>query len=84
MEIISLKMEKELLNEIDKKLTKYRYATRTEFLRDAIRDKLNELEKAEMLKHVDRIHGISKKKSSDKKLHPIREQVFNELEKEFK
>ena len=51
METITIKMEDKLLNEIDQKLEFHRYSTRTEFIRDAIREKLSELEKDEILKN---------------------------------
>ena len=62
METISLKMDEELLKEIDDNLQKYRYSTRTEFLRDAIRDKLTELEKKEAIRKITAMKGSLKGK----------------------
>ena len=45
MQAITIKMEDRLLEELDQKLEEHRYSTRTEFIRDAIREKLSELEK---------------------------------------
>lgn len=84
MESISLKLENELLNEIDRKLSKHRYSTRTEFIRDAIREKLSDLEKDELLKVVTELRGSSKRKTTDKQLHKAREKSFELLEKKFK
>jgi len=86
MEVISIKMEEQLLQEIDKKLAQHRYSTRTEFIRDAIRQKLSELEKEELLKHIARISGSSPRKTTDKQLHEAREKAFDALErgKKFK
>ena len=50
MESISLKLEPSILTEIDQSLQKHRYSTRTEFIRDAIREKLSDLERETMLK----------------------------------
>lgn len=47
METISLKLEKAFLAEIEKVMKKHNYTTKTEFIREAIRDKLKELEKRE-------------------------------------
>jgi len=82
MEIVSLKMEKELLQEIDSKLKNNRYATRTEFIRDAIRDKLNELEKEDVIRKLAALKGSLKGKvrMSDEK---AREAVFKEFAKKF-
>ena len=59
METISLKLEPNMLNEIDEKLTIHRYSTRTEFIRDAIRDKLADLEKASAMKNGAYLSGKS-------------------------
>jgi Arc/MetJ-type ribon-helix-helix transcriptional regulator len=64
METISLKMENSLLKEIDSKLKKHRYSTRTEFIRDAIRTKLSDLEKEEIIKKLEAFKGSLKPKSN--------------------
>jgi metal-responsive CopG/Arc/MetJ family transcriptional regulator len=43
MESISLKLEKEFLQNIEKAMKKHNYSTKTEFIREAIRDKIKEL-----------------------------------------
>ncbi len=47
MESISLKLEKAFLQDIEKVMKKHNYSTKTEFIREAIRDKIKELEKQE-------------------------------------
>lgn len=81
MELISLKLENELLSEIDQKLVKYRYGTRTEFIRDAIREKLSDLEKEGLLKELTKIKGFSKHKTTNEQLHKAREAAFELLGK---
>lgn len=83
MEMISLKLENRLLNEIDNKLNRYRYSTRTEFIRDAIREKLSELEKQELLKKITKLRGSSKRKTTDGQIHKAGEKAFEMLEKKF-
>lgn len=70
-----MKMDEAILAEIDSKLPKYRYSTRTEFIRDAIRAKLSELEKAELLAAVNKLYGVSKHKTTDEQLHAAREKL---------
>ena len=81
METVSLKMENKLLQDIDKTLSKNRYSTRTEFIRDAIRSKLTELEKKEIIKKLTEFKGSLKgrAKMSDEK---ARELAFKEIAKE--
>jgi len=62
MEVVSLKMEKELLDDIDKSLKKNRYSTRTEFIRDAIRRRLTEQEKEEAFRKLEENFGSMKGK----------------------
>lgn len=84
METITIKMEDNLLEEIDQKLENHRYSTRTEFIRDAIREKLSELEKEEVLKNLAQLRGSSKRRTSDDDLHKAGEKAFELLEKKFK
>lgn len=82
METISLKMESELLTEIDSKLKSNRYATRTEFIRDAIRDKLTSLEKQDAIKKLTNFKGSLKGKAkiSESKAQEL---AFKKLARKF-
>ena len=84
METVCIKMEEEILHEIDKKLTEHRYSTRTEFIRDAIREKLSDLEKEDVLRELKRLRGSSKRRTTDEQLHKAGERAFEMLEKKFK
>jgi len=44
MENICLRLDSSLSKQIDKDMKEFRYSTKTEFIREAIRSKLNELE----------------------------------------
>jgi len=83
MQAITVKMEDKLLEEIDQKLQGHRYSTRTEFIRDAIREKLSEIEKEELLKKLAHLRGSSKRRTSDEDLHKAGEKAFDLLEKKF-
>ncbi len=84
MQTISLKMEDGVLREIDRKLGQHRYSTRTEFIRDAIREKLSDLEKEDILKELSLLRGSSSHKTTDKQLHAAREKAFSILESKFR
>ena len=49
MENISLKLEKNFLRMIEKIMKKHNYMTKTEFIREAIRDKIKKLEERDVL-----------------------------------
>jgi metal-responsive CopG/Arc/MetJ family transcriptional regulator len=63
MKTISLKMDDGLLESVDCSLKKNRYSTRTEFIRDAIRSKLTQLEKDEAIRKLKEFKGSLKGKS---------------------
>lgn len=84
MEVISLKLDERMLKDIDGTLEKHRYSTRTEFIRDAIRGKLSDLEKEDLLKSVARMKGVSKRKTTNEQLHRAGEEAFSILEKRFR
>jgi len=84
METISIKLDDSFLTEIEKAMKKYNYATKTEFIREAIRDKMIDLEKTGVYLELSKMKGKAKRKVSDAELHKIREDVFKELEKNIK
>ena len=49
MENVSLKMEGNFLKAIESVMRKHNYMTKTEFIREAIRDKMRKLEEKEIL-----------------------------------
>ncbi|MDP3026722.1 MAG: ribbon-helix-helix domain-containing protein [Nanoarchaeota archaeon] len=84
MENISLRLETKFLKELENLIKKHNYMTKTEFIREAIRDKIIELEKQETLKKLDNLFGSSKHKTTDEQLHAAGEKAFEQLEKKFK
>ena len=49
MENVSLKLEKNFLQAIEKIMKKHNYMTKTEFIRESIRDKIRKLEEKEII-----------------------------------
>ncbi|MEK6889305.1 MAG: ribbon-helix-helix domain-containing protein [Nanoarchaeota archaeon] len=83
MDTISIRIDEETMNELAKLMRKNHFSTTTEFVREAIRDKMKELEKEEILKQVARLAGSSKRKTTDEMLHVAGEKVFKKLEEKF-
>jgi len=71
-----------MLHNIDNIIREHNFSTRTEFIRDAIREKLDELKRDEAIKQFLALKGKAKKVTTDKERRQIREQVFDELLKE--
>jgi len=84
MEPITVKFEDDFFREIEKFMKKHRYMTKAEFIREAIREKIKQLENEELLQRVDKLFGSSKHKTTDEQLHIAGEKAFKELEKKFK
>jgi Arc/MetJ-type ribon-helix-helix transcriptional regulator len=53
MENISLKMEKGFVQAIERVMKQHNYMTKTEFIRESIRDKMRKLEEKEILEDKD-------------------------------
>lgn len=84
MESISLKLENAFLKDIENIMKKHRYSTKTEFIREAIRDKIKDLEKEELILRAKSLYDASKRKTTDEHLHKAGEKAFRELEHELK
>ena len=59
MENISIKLERNFLDAIQKVMKKHNYMTKTEFIRESIRDKIRKLEEKEIINDKDLISQIT-------------------------
>lgn len=83
MDAVCIKMDKRLSKNMDTVMKEHNYSTKTEFIREAIRDKLTELEKEKMITHLKKLVGASKKKTTEDEYERVREEVMKELGKSF-
>jgi metal-responsive CopG/Arc/MetJ family transcriptional regulator len=67
MENISLKMEENFLKAIEKVMKRHNYMTKTEFIREAIRDKMRKLEEKEIIEDKEVFHKFLQVKKISKK-----------------
>jgi metal-responsive CopG/Arc/MetJ family transcriptional regulator len=81
METICIKIDKNLARDMEKFMKKKRYSTKTELIREAIRDKMSEYEKKEAVEWLRKLSGSSKKNTTDKQVHRVRERLAKEYEK---
>jgi Arc/MetJ-type ribon-helix-helix transcriptional regulator len=79
MQPISVKFEKEFLNDMEAMMKKHRYATKTEFIREAVRDKLEELSKEQLIAEFLKFRGKAKKKTTYAENKRTKEKVSKEL-----
>jgi len=67
MENISLKLEIGFLHAIEKVMKRHNYMTKTEFIRESIRDKIRRLEEKEILEDKDMMAQIRMSERNRKK-----------------
>ena len=79
METVSIKIEDGFARELEKAMKRHRYVTKTEFIREAMRDKMNALEKLEAIERLELIRGTSKTKTTDEQRHRAGEEAFEEI-----
>jgi metal-responsive CopG/Arc/MetJ family transcriptional regulator len=83
MQTITFKLNDEILGRVDKSLSMFNFSTRTEFIRDAIRDKLEQQETENFMKKLAAFKGKAKTKYSDKEFRKLRDKVSEEYGKEL-
>jgi Arc/MetJ-type ribon-helix-helix transcriptional regulator len=62
METISFKLDSEMARKIEKAMKEHNYSTKTEFIRESVRDRLSYLEKQEIFRKLEQHKGIAKGK----------------------
>ncbi|MEK6848884.1 MAG: ribbon-helix-helix domain-containing protein [Nanoarchaeota archaeon] len=82
METISLKLDSSMKKAMSEVMRKFHYATQTEFVRQALRDKISQLEKENMLAHLKKM-PLSSRKTTDEELHKARENLSERLMKKL-
>ena len=80
-QMITLKLEKEFLKEIDKAVKQEHYQSRTELIREAVRDRLLLQPYTEDIEKIQRQIGPSQKKVSDEEYKQVRNMSLKELDK---
>lgn len=74
MENVSLKLEENFLKAIEAIMKKHNYMTKTEFIRESIRDKMRKLEEKEIVENRDMFSQIlaSEKNIKKRKLKELK------------
>ncbi len=83
MEIITFKLQEEIVSKINQLLAPLHFNNRTEFIREAIREKINNIEKDLVLQELTKFKGAAKSRLTDEKLHKIREDAAKKYADKF-
>ena len=78
MDSITIKLPKEMVKEINKAVNG-NYGTKSEFIREAVRDKLEEERKKRLMTWAKEYHGFFKSNTSDEDLERIRAKASKEF-----
>ncbi|MEK6949319.1 MAG: ribbon-helix-helix domain-containing protein [Nanoarchaeota archaeon] len=88
MEVVTVKFQEDVLKRIDETISEYNFNSRTEFIREAVRDKLAELSKEELVREFLKFKGKAGKKTNYeqnlKTKQEVGRELMSELEKRFK
>ncbi len=80
-DMITLKLEDKFLEDIDAVVEKEGYKNRTEFIRRALREKLEESKIKEAMLELAHLKGASKKRTTVEQYEKARRFAFEKLEK---
>jgi len=79
--MITLKLDNQFLEEVDKVVKSAGYHNRTEFIRTALREKLDEIKLNKAMLEIAQLKGKAKKKISPEMYEAARNKAFEELER---
>ena len=78
-EMITLKLEDKFLKAVDDVVEKEGYQNRTEFIRNALREKLDEIKMKKAMLELARLKGAARKKISAEEYEKARKTAFKKL-----
>ncbi|MFH1510313.1 MAG: ribbon-helix-helix domain-containing protein [Candidatus Woesearchaeota archaeon] len=80
-ELVTFKMEHGFLEEIDRTVRVAGFQNRTEFIRQALREKVQDVKIGQVMLELGKLRGKAPRKTTDEERERIREKVFEEFEK---
>ena len=87
MEVVTVKFQEDVLKNVDEAIAGHNFNSRTEFIREAVRDKLAKLGKEELISEFLKFRGKAKHKTSYKDnlktIEAVSEDLIKELGKRF-
>ncbi|MFH1649687.1 MAG: hypothetical protein ABIA93_04005 [Candidatus Woesearchaeota archaeon] len=83
MESVTIKLDNALLRRMGSSMAVQGYSTKTEFIREAIRDKLDSDDREKLIKEFMKFRGKAKVKTTYAENRKVREEVGREIMREF-
>jgi Arc/MetJ-type ribon-helix-helix transcriptional regulator len=82
-ELVTFKMEEDFLADVDNVVKAAGFQSRTEFIRAALREKIDDIKMKEAMRILSKMRGKAPRQTTDEERHRVREQVFQEFDKKF-
>lgn len=84
-ELVTFKLDADFLAEVDKTSKKAGYANRTDFIRNSLREKVDEVKLKEAYKELSKMYGKGRhlKAPTDEEMHIIGEEIAQKYMKKF-
>ena len=79
MEVVTVKFQEDVLKKVDDAIEGHNFNSRTEFIREAVRDKLAELSKEELMGEFLKFRGKARNKTTYEGNRKTKEAVSREL-----
>ncbi|MFH1649710.1 MAG: ribbon-helix-helix domain-containing protein [Candidatus Woesearchaeota archaeon] len=83
-EMITMKLDSRFLKEIDDVVKAGAYQSRTEFIRNALREKVDEAKLKEAMRSIAHLRGAAKTKTTEEEYERHREEAFEEISRRLK
>lgn len=83
-EMITVKLDSMFLGDIDSVVKKEGYHNRTEFIRNALREKVEEIKLKKAMIELTHLKGAAKKRVSEQDYEKARMAAFEEISKKLK
>jgi len=83
-ELVTFKMEQGFLKDVDETVKMAGFQNRTEFIRAALREKVEGIKLKQAMMELGKMKGKSSVKTGEDERAAIREKVFEEFERHFK
>ena len=88
MEAVTVKFQEEVLDRIDRTIDEHNFNSRTEFIREAVRDKIENLSRDRLVNEFLRFRGKASKKTTsidnENTRKIVSKELMEELDKRFR
>jgi len=82
-DMITVKLEDIFLNDIDSIVKNEGYQNRTEFIRNALREKIEEIKLRKAMMELANLKGSAKKRTTEESYEKIRAKAFEEISRKL-